>query len=148
MATQGQVSIVLPAQFNSLAAVYKNGDRQFQTVDFNYASDTKTLDFTTVLSQNDIVLVDVGMVPDAVLADLLAIQKDITVKQTDVTNSKAVVTSKHSDVVEKHDEVNNWQQQVSLDKDKTVEAKNETLKSKSATAKVVSGSSCKSADYG
>lgn len=108
VATEGQTEIVLPLQFQSLAYVYKNGVRLFQTVDFDYESSTKTLTFYQALTAGDIILVDVGLVPDSVLTDLIAIQDD--------------VTSKHSDVETWHSDVDGWQQQVSEDKDTTLAA--------------------------
>ncbi|MGR5294739.1 hypothetical protein ACPV5U_08535 [Vibrio mediterranei] len=127
VATASQSTIVLPAQFNSLASVYINGDRVYQTVRFTYDVPTKTITFTPSLSLNDEVLVDVGLVPDVLLADLLAIQKDITDRQADVTQKQDDVTQKQNDVTSKHNDVNNWQQQVSQDKNTTVNAKDETL---------------------
>lgn len=108
VATAGQTEIVLPLQFESLAYVYKNGERLFQTVDFDYESSTKTITFYQALTAGDIILVDVGLVPDSVLTDLIAIQDD--------------VTSKHSDVETWHSDVDGWQQQVSEDKDTTLAA--------------------------
>lgn len=108
VATEGQTEIVLPLQFQSLAYVHKNGERLFQTVDFDYESSTKTITFYQALTAGDIILVDVGLVPDSVLVDLLALQDD--------------VTSKHSDVDAWHSEVDGWQQQVSQEKDITLSA--------------------------
>ncbi|MFM2589463.1 hypothetical protein [Vibrio sp. TBV020] len=126
VATEGQTQIVLPSQFQSLAYVHKNGGRLYQTVGFNYDVPTKTITFTSALTLNDEVLVDVGMVPDAVLADLIAIQEDIAERQTDVTQKQQDVTTKHQEVTSMHSDVDSWQQQVSQDKDTTVQAKDET----------------------
>ncbi|MFG0772849.1 hypothetical protein ACF8PD_13575 [Vibrio plantisponsor] len=119
VATAGQDTIVLPAQFGSLAYVFVNGSRKFQTVNFVYDVNTKTLTFLSALSLNDEVLVDVGVVPDAVLADLIAIQDDIA--------------SKHSDVQTWHSDVDQWQQQVANDKETTLDAKDTAVSARDET---------------
>lgn len=119
LATEGQDTIVLPAQFGSLAYVFVNGARKFQTVHFVYDVNTKTLTFLSALSLNDEVLVDVGVVPDAVLADLIAIQDDIA--------------SKHSDVQTWHSDVDQWQQQVANDKQTTLDAKDTAVSARDET---------------
>jgi hypothetical protein len=105
VAVAGQTSIVLPGQFQSLAYVHKNGGKLYQTVGFNYDVETKTITFTDPLALNDEVLVDVGVVPDAVLADLLSIQNDIASKHSDVS-------SKHDAVAQKHGDIENWHPEV------------------------------------
>lgn len=132
VATEGQDTIVLPAQFGSLAYVFVNGARKFQTVHFVYDVNTKTLTFLSALSLNDEVLVDVGVVPDAVLADLIAIQNDIA--------------SKHSDVHTWHSDVEQWQQEVASNtqtavdaKDTAVAAKNETVASRNVVVALFLG---------
>lgn len=119
VATDGQNELVLPLQFESLAYVFVNGGRKFQTVDFAYDSATKTIEFTPALNSGDIVLVDVGIVPDAVLADLLAIQNDIAARHSDIISRHNVIAEKHvnvvalhDDVVSKHNDVETWHQNV------------------------------------
>lgn len=119
VATAGQDTIVLPAQFGSLAYVFVNGARKFQTVNFVYDVNTKTLTFLSALALNDEVLVDVGVVPDAVLADLIAIQNDIA--------------SKHSDVQTWHSDVEQWQQEVANDKQTTLDAKDTAVSARDET---------------
>lgn len=130
VATQGQVSIVLPAQFNSLAAVYKNGDRQFQTVDFNYLANSKSLSFTSSLSVNDVVLVDVGFVPDTVMVNLIALQASCNTSEIEAKNAaqaakqdanqvrhdKDTVVEKARDVEAARSQVESNRQQVASDK--------------------------------
>lgn len=132
VATAGQDTIVLPAQFGSLAYVFVNGARKFQTVNFVYDVNTKTLTFLSALALNDEVLVDVGVVPDAVLADLIAIQNDIA--------------SKHSDVQTWHSDVEQWQQEVASNtqtavdaKDTAVAAKNEAVASRNVVVTLLLG---------
>lgn len=132
VATAGQDTIVLPAQFGSLAYVFVNGARKFQTVNFVYDVNTKTLTFLSALALNDEVLVDVGVVPDAVLADLIAIQNDIA--------------SKHSDVQTWHSDVEQWQQEVASNtqtavdaKDTAVAAKNEAVASRNVVVALFLG---------
>ena len=133
VAIEGQDTIVLPAQFGSLAYVFVNGKRKFQTVDFVYDVNTKTLTFVqSALALNDEVLVDVGVVPDAVLVDLIAIQNDIA--------------SKHSDVQTWHSDVEQWQQEVASNtqtavdaKDTAVAAKNEAVASRNVVVALFLG---------
>jgi hypothetical protein len=112
VAEEGQTSMVLPGQFQSLAYVYKNGARLYQTVGFSYDVDTKTISFTEALTLNDEILIDVGVVPDAVLADLISIQNDIAnrhadieLRNNDVISRQEDVATKHGDVVAKHSDV-------------------------------------------
>ncbi|MFL9806355.1 tail fiber domain-containing protein [Vibrio cyclitrophicus] len=112
VAEEGQTSIVLPGQFQSLAYVHKNGARLYQTVGFDYDVGTKTISFTEALTLNDEILIDVGVVPDAVLVDLIAIQSDIAnrhadieLRNNDVISRQEDVATKHGDVVAKHSDV-------------------------------------------
>lgn len=116
VASEGQTQIVLPAQFQSLAYVHKNGARLYQAVGFDYDVATKTITFANSLSLSDEVLVDVGMVPDAVLADLIAIQNDIANRHSDINTKHQDVTSKHQSVSSMHGDVDAWQQQVATDR--------------------------------
>lgn len=125
VASEGQTQIVLPAQFQSLAYVHKNGARLYQTVGFDYDVATKTITFANSLALSDEVLVDVGMVPDAVLADLISIQNDIANRHSDINTKHQDVKNKHQSVSTMHGDVDTWKQQVSQDKNTTVAAKDE-----------------------
>lgn len=131
--TTGQLIIIVPAQFESVAYVHKNGLRLYQTVDFAYNKDTRTIAFAEALTQGDVILVDVGLVPDALLLDLLALQEDVAENTQLTLAARQDVEQRQQDIIERQTDVTQKQQQVSLDTQTTVNAKNETLAAKQET---------------
>ncbi|WP_027697239.1 M14 family metallopeptidase [Vibrio litoralis] len=133
LATEGQTTIIVPAQFESIAYIHKNGLRKYQTVDFTYDRDTRIITFTDALVEDDEILVDVGLVPDALLLDLLALQQNVAENTQITLTARQDVEQRQQDIIERQNDVTQKQQQVSQDTQTTVDAKNVTLEAKQET---------------
>ena len=117
LATQDQTEIILPTSFGELAFLHVNGLRKFPNgIGFSYDVSGRKVTLTQTLALNDEVLIDVGMIPDALLADLISIQNDIT--------------TKHGNVSEWKGQVDTWQKEVSTNKDTVLAAKQITVDAK------------------